>query len=143
MISISYYYVELAMIMISLLQTIILHYYQNLIICIIIIYYIHIACYYSLFIYTINISICLLVCVCSVMSKSVDPMDYSPPDSSEHGISRQEYWSGLPCPSPGDFPHSGIKDPHITSLVSLTLASRFFITSGKHLGSTIYMFRYL
>ena len=25
------------------------------------------------------------------------------------GISRQEYWSGLPFPSPGDLPHSGIK----------------------------------
>ena len=25
------------------------------------------------------------------------------------GISRQEYWSGLPCPSPGDPPDSGIK----------------------------------
>ena len=25
------------------------------------------------------------------------------------GFSRQEYWSGLPFPSPGDFPDSGIK----------------------------------
>ena len=25
------------------------------------------------------------------------------------GFSRQEYWSGLPCPSPGDVPDSGIK----------------------------------
>ena len=29
------------------------------------------------------------------------PMDYSPPGFSFHGFSRQEYWSGLPCPSPG------------------------------------------
>ena len=28
-------------------------------------------------------------------------MDYSPPGSSVHGILRQEYWSGLPCPPPG------------------------------------------
>ena len=28
-----------------------------------------------------------------------DPMDYSPPGSSVHGISRQEYWSGVPLPS--------------------------------------------
>ena len=27
-----------------------------------------------------------------------DPMDCSPPGSSVHGFSRQEYWSGLPCP---------------------------------------------
>ena len=25
------------------------------------------------------------------------------------GLSRQEYWSGLPCPSPGDLPHPGIE----------------------------------
>ena len=33
------------------------------------------------------------------MSDSCDPMDYSLPGSSVHGISRQEYWSGLPFPS--------------------------------------------
>ena len=25
------------------------------------------------------------------------------------GFSRQEYWSGLPCPPPGDLPSSGIE----------------------------------
>ena len=25
------------------------------------------------------------------------------------GFSRQEHWSGLPCPSPGDLPDPGIK----------------------------------
>ena len=29
-----------------------------------------------------------------------DPMDWSLPGSSIHGISRQEYWSGVPLPSP-------------------------------------------
>ena len=29
-----------------------------------------------------------------------DPMDYSPPGSSIHGIFQQEYWSGVPLPSP-------------------------------------------
>ena len=37
------------------------------------------------------------------------PMDCSPPGSSVHGFSRQEYWSGVPCPPPGDLPHPGIK----------------------------------
>ena len=32
---------------------------------------------------------------------------YQAPLSRE--FSRQEYWSGLPFPSPGDLPHSGIK----------------------------------
>ena len=25
------------------------------------------------------------------------------------GFSRQEYWSGLPCPPPGDLPHPGME----------------------------------
>ena len=48
------------------------------------------------------------------------------------GLSRQEYWSGLPFPIPGDLPHPGIKP---TSLVSLALAGGFFTTEppGKPL----------
>ena len=46
---------------------------------------------------------------CSVVSNSCDPMDCSLPGSSVQGFSRQEYWSGLPFPSPGDLPHPGIK----------------------------------
>ena len=38
-----------------------------------------------------------------------DPTDYNLPGSSLHGISRQEYWSGLPFPSPGDLPDPGIE----------------------------------
>ena len=36
-------------------------------------------------------------------------MDCSPPGSSVHGISGQDYWSGLPFPSSGDLPGPGIK----------------------------------
>ena len=42
------------------------------------------------------------------------------------GFSRQEYWSGLPCPPPGDLPNSGTEP---TSLTSPALAGEFFITS--------------
>ena len=41
------------------------------------------------------------------------------------GFSRQEYWSGLPFPSPKDFPNPRIKS---VSLVSPALAGRFFTT---------------
>ena len=41
------------------------------------------------------------------------------------GFPRQEYWSALPFPSPGDFPDSGIKP---TSPASLALAGGFFTT---------------
>ena len=43
------------------------------------------------------------------------------------GFSRQEYWSGLPCPPAGDFPNPGIEP---TSLVSPALAGGFFTTSA-------------
>ena len=31
-------------------------------------------------------------------------------------FSRQEYWSGLPCPSPGDLPTPGIEPKSLKSL---------------------------
>jgi len=43
------------------------------------------------------------------------------------GFSRQEYWSGLPCPPPGDLPDPGIK---LLSLMSPVLAGRFFTSSS-------------
>ena len=52
-----------------------------------------------------------------------DPMDCSlhqaPPSM---GFSRQEYWSGLPFPSPGNLPDPGIKP------TTPALASGFFTT---------------
>ena len=41
-------------------------------------------------------------------------------------LSRQEYWSGLPFPIPGDLPDPRIK---FKSLVSPPLAGRFFTTT--------------
>ena len=38
-----------------------------------------------------------------------DPTGCSSPGSSVQGFSRQEYWSGLPCPFPGDLPDPGIE----------------------------------
>jgi len=39
-------------------------------------------------------------------------------------FSRQEYWSGLPCPSTGDLPHPGIEP------TSPALAGDFFTTKA-------------
>ena len=38
-----------------------------------------------------------------------DPMDYSSPGSSVHGILQGRSWSGYPFPSPGDRPNTGIE----------------------------------
>ena len=42
------------------------------------------------------------------------------------GFSRQEYWTGFPCPPPGDLPNPGIEP---RSLMSPALVGRFFTTS--------------
>ena len=43
------------------------------------------------------------------------------------GLSRQEHWSGLPCPPPGDHPNPGIEP---VSLRSPALAGGFFTASA-------------
>ena len=48
------------------------------------------------------------------------------------GFSRQEYWSGLPCPPTRDLPNPGIKS---ASLMSPALAGEFFFYHWHHLGS--------
>ena len=65
------------------------------------------------------------MCMCSVAQSCLtlcDIMDYSPPGSFVQGIFRQEYWKGLPFPSPGD-----LSNPR-TETVYLELAGRFFTT---------------
>ena len=52
------------------------------------------------------------MCVCvlshSVMSNSLQPSGLQPARLlCPWGFSRQEYWSGLPCPPPGDLPDQG------------------------------------
>ena len=52
---------------------------------------------------------CLFFCVhAQLCSTLCDPVDSSLPGSCVHRTSRQEYWSGLPFPSPGDLPAQGL-----------------------------------
>ena len=59
----------------------------------------------------------------SVMSDSATPWIVAHQASLSMGFSRQEYWSGLPCPPPGTLPDPGNK---LASLESPALAGRFF-----------------
>ena len=56
---------------------------------------------------------CCCCCCClitSVVSNSVQPPGLQPARLlGPWGFSRQEYWSGLPCPPPGDLPNPGIE----------------------------------
>ena len=46
------------------------------------------------------------------------------------GFSRQEYWSGLPCPPPGDLPNPGIEPTSLTS-PALAVGSLQLASPGK------------
>ena len=67
---------------------------------------------------------CLTLCL---------PMDCNWPGSSVHGILQAKYWSGFPCPPPGDLLNSGAEP---ASLESPALAGGFFMTEPpeKHRG---------
>ena len=58
-------------------------------------------------------------CMCAKLPQScllfATPWTVARQDYLSIGFSRQEYWSGLPCPPPGDIPDPGIK---LTSLIS-------------------------
>ena len=65
------------------------------------------------------------------------PVDCSCQGPLSIGFSRQEHWSRLLCPLPGDLPDAGIE---LTSLMSPRLAGRFFSTSAiwkSHIGCGI------
>ena len=51
-----------------------------------------------------------------------DPMDCSPPGPLSMEFSRQEYWNGLPFPSPADLPNPGI-EPRSAALQADSLPS--------------------
>ena len=67
----------------------------------------------------------MCVCIHSVMSDSATPWTVACQVPLSMEFSRQEYWSRLPFPSPGDLPYPGFKP---TSLASPALAVGFFTT---------------
>ena len=53
-----------------------------------------------------KVGVCLGTQSCPTLC---DPMDYSPPGSPVHEILQARiYWTGLPCPLPGDLPDPGV-----------------------------------
>ena len=74
-------------------------------------------------------------CVCvlshfSCVRLFVTPRTVAHQASLSMGFSRQEYWSGLPCPSPGALLNPSTKP---MSLASPALAGGFFTTSATRL----------
>ena len=75
--------------------------------------------------------VCVCVCVCCLVAKLyltfVIPWTVAHQTPLSMGFSRQEYWSGLPCPPPGDLPNPGIKP---MSPASPALAGWYFTTES-------------
>ena len=65
--------------------------------------------------------------VASIVSDSATPWTAARQAPPSVGFSRQEYWSGLPCPCPGDLLDPGTEP---MSLMSPALAGRFFTTGA-------------
>ena len=92
--------------------------------------YVDLQCYVS-FRYTtkwlvIHMCACMLSCFSHVrLWATLWTITHQGPPSI--GFSRQEYWSVLPYPPPGDLPDLGIE---LTSLQSHAVAGRFFTTSA-------------
>ena len=67
--------------------------------------------------------IVLCVLVTQLCLTLYDPTNCSPPTAVNTVFSRQEYWSGLPFPSPGDLHNPGIK---LVSPAFPAFVGRFF-----------------
>ena len=66
--------------------------------------------------------------MCSVVSNSATPSTVTHKTPLSMEFSSQEYWSGLPFPSPGDLPDPGVKSESLEGSLPL-----------YHLGSTMYI----
>ena len=75
--------------------------------------------------------VCVCVCVCvhagehSIISNSAIPGTVAHQTPPSMGLPREEYWSGLPFPAPGDISYPGIEP---ASLASPALVSGFITT---------------
>ena len=84
---------------------------------------------------------CVCVCVCikslQLCPTLCDPMDYSLPGSSVHGILQARILEWVACPPPGDLPEPGIEpaaliSPALTG-VSFTTSATCHLRDGKSL----------
>ena len=78
-----------------------------------------------------------VVSLCMLTTQSCptlcDPMDYIARQAPvSMGFSRQEYWSGLPFPSPGNPPKPGI-EPRSTALQADSLPPQYLGSPPKQL----------
>ena len=74
--------------------------------------------------YFLNFSLCIFTYACCCVRLFATPWTVAHQALLSMGFSRQEYWSGLPFPSPEDLPDPGIE------LTSPALTGGFFTTAS-------------
>ena len=72
------------------------------------------------------------MCMRSISQSCLTPWTVAHLTPMSMGFSRQEYWSGLPFPSPGDLPDPGMEP---MSPVASALAGGFFPSSTSWEGN--------
>ena len=76
------------------------------------------------------------MCVLSRVQLFVTPWTIAHQAPLSVGFSKQDYWSGLPFPFPGDLPDPGIET---VFLVSPAFPGRFFVTGPPGPYITLYV----
>ena len=110
--------------------------------------YLYYLCFTSLYMILLHIfSICVHVHAESLQlcPTDCDPMDCCSPGSVSMGFSRQEYWSGLACPPPGNFTTQG-SNLHLLCLPYWLVGSLPLAPLGKPLFSmysVLYIYIYI
>ena len=68
---------------------------------------------------------------CSVVSDSATPRTVALQASLSMGFPRQEYWSGLPFPPPGDLPYPGMETDAPALQVDFFFTGKFWMAGPK------------
>ena len=106
-------------------------------------------CIYIHYNYNIKLLVGLakeVICYCSATQSCLtlcDPMDCSPSAPLSVGFFRQEYYSGLPFPPPGNLPDPGIK-PMYPALQAISCIYRWILNQVSHQGIlwyTLFMYK--
>ena len=77
-----------------------------------------------------DLYVCVCVCVCVYVSDSATLWTVAHKAPLSMGFSRQEYWSRLLCPPPGDLPNPGMK-PVLLCLLHWQVGSLPLMPPGK------------
>ena len=89
--------------------------------------------------YKWNMCACMCAKALQLCPTLCDPMDCSTPQAPLFmGFSRQEYWSWLPCPPPGDLPDPEVKTKFLASAVLADVSLSTSTTWEAHKWNRIY-----